>query len=83
MGEKNTEMEEKRLITFEGVKKFKSIKRAIRKGLVTGYGTLIPKRPFNNRKNTSKYGNSRETNEYKKQMYETFKKYRRLEASGL
>lgn len=38
--------------TYEAVSKFKSIRRAQRRGLVTPYGTIAPKRPFNNRKRT-------------------------------
>ena len=35
---------------YSGVRKFKSIRRAIRKGHVSIYGDVYPKRPFNNRK---------------------------------
>ena len=57
-----------RLITFEAVKRFKSINRAIKRGLVSPFGELYPKRPFNNRKNTCRRKNadSRETNTMKK-----------------
>ena len=60
-----------RLITFEAVKMFKSIKRAIKRGLVSPFGELYPKRPFNNRKNTCRRKNadSRETNTLKKTIY--------------
>ena len=34
---------------FDGVSKFKSIRRAMRRGQVTPWGTVAPKRPFNNR----------------------------------
>lgn len=34
---------------FDGVSKFKSIRRAMRRGHVTPWGTVAPKRPFNNR----------------------------------
>lgn len=37
------------LITYEGVHRFKSIRRAIRRGHVTTEGIIIPKRPFNNK----------------------------------
>ena len=37
------------LTTFEGVKKFKSIRRAIKRGNVTPLGVILPRRPFNNR----------------------------------
>lgn len=39
-----------RLITFEAVKRFKSKNRAIKRGLVSPFGELYPKRPFNNRR---------------------------------
>ena len=57
----------KDLIIFDAVSKYKSVAR----GDVTKYGTIAPKRPFNNRANTSgKAGvNSRTMNEYKKNIY--------------
>lgn len=60
-----------RLTTFEAVKRFKSINRAIKRGLVSPFGELYPKRPFNNRKNTCRRKNadSRETNTLKKTIY--------------
>lgn len=36
------------LINFNGVKKFKSIRRAIRRGHVSIFGEVYPKRPFKN-----------------------------------
>lgn len=67
------------LITYEGVHRFKSIRRAIRRGHVTTEGIIIPKRPFNNRTNTSKRKgvHSRSTNELKKQIYEQIRQYQR------
>lgn len=58
-------------LSFEGVKRFKSIRRAIRRGLMSQSGIIFPKRPFNNRGNTSKRKNaqSREMNERKKMIY--------------
>lgn len=47
------------LRTFEGVKKFKSIRRAIRRGHVSIFGEVYPHRPF---KNTS-------NNRYKRIIY--------------
>lgn len=35
---------------YSGVKEFKSIKRAIRRGHVSIFGDVYPKRPFNNKK---------------------------------
>lgn len=36
-------------VRFEGVTKFKSIKRAWRRGHISVHGILFPRRPFNNR----------------------------------
>jgi hypothetical protein len=60
------------LRSFLGVKTFKSIRRAIRRGRVSLYGEICPKRPFNNRGNTTKrkYKHSRLHNEIKKDIYE-------------
>lgn len=44
------------LLDYSQVKKFKSIRRAIRRGHVTPIGTLIPKRPFNNTSPRNKRG---------------------------
>lgn len=59
------------LLTFEGVRKFKSVRRAIRRGHVSLDGIIYPKRPFNNRANTSrrKGHHSRVVNEEKKVIY--------------
>lgn len=38
--------------TYMAVSKFKSIRRAMRRGHVTMWGIIVPKRPFNNRKRT-------------------------------
>lgn len=65
---------------YGAVGKFKSIRRAIRKGLVSPSGTICPKRPFNNRANTSrrKGHHSRVMNEVKKSIYGQLK-HRRAE----
>lgn len=65
---------------YRAVGKFKSIRRAIRKGLVSPSGTICPKRPFNNRANTSrrKGHHSRVMNEVKKSIYGQLK-HRRAE----
>lgn len=57
----------KDLIIFD----YKSVARAIRRGDVTKYGTITPKRPFNNRVNTFRRAgvNGRTMNEYKKNIY--------------
>ena len=63
------------LKTFEAVGRYKSVGRAH----ITKNGIIIPKRPFNNRKNTSKRkgAHSRSVNEYKKRIYEQIKYLRR------
>lgn len=65
---------------YRAVGKFKSIRRAIRKGLVSPSGTICPKGPFNNRANTSrrKGHHSRVMNEVKKSIYGQLK-HRRAE----
>lgn len=37
---------------FDAVRKFKSVKRAIRRGHVSPIGGVLPRRPYNNRKST-------------------------------
>ena len=71
------------LKTFEAVRKFKSVNRAMKRGHITNIGMIAPDRPFNNRKNSSKRKgiHSRVTNELKKQIYEMYRK--RLENVGL
>lgn len=66
------------LKTFEAVSKFKSVFRAIKRGHLTKSGMIIPRRPFNNRCNTSKRKriHSRNTNELKKQIYGQLKQYK-------
>lgn len=44
-------MGELRLFTYEGVKRYKSVRRAIARGHVSDTGIIYPRRPFNNRKN--------------------------------
>lgn len=65
---------------YRAVGRFKSIRRAIRRGLVSPSGTICPKRPFNNKANTSrrKEHHSRVMNEVKKSIYEQLK-HRRAE----
>ena len=52
---------------YSGVKKFKSIRRAIRKGYVSIYGDVYPKKPFKNIK--TKKGS---ITYMKKRLYEQF-----------
>lgn len=67
------------LITYDGVHRFKSIRRAMRRGHVTTEGIVMPRRPFNNRANTSKRKgvHSRRTNELKKKIYGQLRQYQR------
>lgn len=59
------------LRTFDCVRKFKSVQRAFRRGNITNYGVIVPKRPFHNKKNTCKRKgrHSRQYNEFKKRLY--------------
>lgn len=50
---KNTELLPLQLRYYHGVSKFKSIRRALRRGHLAMDGTIYPKRPFNNRKDKS------------------------------
>lgn len=54
---------------FESVRKFKSVKRAMRRGHVSPVGQPYPNRPFNNRKPTK----GRSINEAKKTIYARLK----------
>ena len=62
---------------FGVVNKFKSVNRAFKRGQITSYGVPIPKRPFNNKKNTCKRKgkHSRGFNERKKNIYNEMKQY--------
>ena len=71
------------LATYEAVRKYKSVRRAIRRGYVTSEGIIMPLRPFNNRKNSCKRGkHSRQMNEEKKRVYASIKDYRRRYADN-
>lgn len=59
------------LHTFEAVNKFKSVRRAIRRGHVSPDGVIYPKRPFNN----AKHGKN-SINDKKKRIYEQLKKHK-------
>ena len=63
------------LRTYEAVSRFKSVRRAIRRGYVSLDGFIYPKRPFNNKANTCKRKghHSRAINERKKMIYEQLK----------
>ena len=56
------------LRTYDAVKRFKSVRRAIRRGHVSLDGVIYPKRPFNNAKH--KKGS---LNDEKKRIYEQLK----------
>lgn len=73
MGE---ELNELHLHSYEAVGKFRSVRRAIRRNNVTPEGTIIPRRPFHNKANTSKRKgvHSRELNEEKKRIYASIKR---------
>lgn len=51
--------------------KYKSFRRALRRGHILMDGTIIPTRPFNNRKVTA----GRMENESKKIIYKAYKQY--------
>lgn len=63
------------LRTYEAVKRFKSVRRAIRRGHVSLDGVIYPKRPFNNSKH--KKGS---LNDDKKRIYEQLKHRQRKSA---
>ena len=50
---------------------FRSLRRAMRRGLISVNGWAVPKRPFNNRANTSsrKGIHSRSVNQEKREIY--------------
>lgn len=56
------------LLTYEVVRRFKSIRRAIRRGHVSPYGTIYPNRPFGN--------TNTKMNRIKRQIYEQLKQRR-------
>lgn len=66
------------LTTYDGVGKFKSVGRAIKRQHLTSNGMLIPKRPFSNGANSSeRVGvHSMKMNELKKRIYEQLRQYR-------
>lgn len=66
------------LRTHEAVKRFKSVRRAIKRGHISLDGVIYPKRPFNNAKH--KKGS---LNDEKKRIYEQLKqlKYRQRKSA--
>lgn len=63
------------LRTYEAVSRFKSVRRAIRRGYISLDGVIYPKRPFNNAKH--KKGS---LNDEKKRIYEQLKHRQRKSA---
>ena len=63
------------LITYEAVKRFKSVRRAIKRSHISLDGIIYPKRPFNNAKH--KKGS---LNDEKKRIYEQLKHRQRKTA---
>ena len=63
------------LRTYEAVSRFKSVRRAIRRGHISLDGVIYPKRPFNNAKH--KKGS---LNDKKKRIYEQLKHRQRKTA---
>lgn len=63
------------LRTYEAVKRFKSVRRAIKRGHISLDGIIYPKRPFNNAKH--KKGS---LNDEKKRIYEQLKHRQRKTA---
>lgn len=63
------------LRTYEAVKRFKSVRRAIKRGHISLDGVIYPKRPFNNAKH--KKGS---LNDEKKRIYEQLKHRQRKSA---
>ena len=59
------------LRSYEGINKYRSIRRAIRSGLVSIDGFIYPKRPFNNTR-----CHKHSINYRKKMIYERLKQYR-------
>lgn len=61
--------------TYNAVNKVRSIRRAMRRGRISIDGQIYPKRPFNNRANTSERPgvHSRVMNETRKDIYGQFK----------
>lgn len=59
---------------FEAIRKFKSVKRAIKRGNVSQIGEVLPKRPFSNRKPTK----GRSNNEAKKVIYARLKQLEQI-----
>lgn len=57
------------LRVFDSVRRFRSVRRAMRRGHISPLGEVYPRRPFNNRKLTP----GRKFNEDRKDIYEQIK----------
>lgn len=79
MGEElnKIEIDKLSLLRYEAVSKFKSVRRAIRRGHVSVYGFIYPHRPFNNR--TAKKG-TRPFNKLRKKIYGQLRDRNRIES---
>ena len=66
------------LYSFDCVNRFRSVRRAFRRGLISPTGEIYPKRPFKNGANKSKRKgkHSKATQELKKQIYVRIKNAR-------
>ena len=74
---KEERVNELTLLRFDAVSKFKSVRRAIRRGHVSVYGFIYPNRPFNNR--TAKKG-TRPFNKLRKKIYGQLRDRNRIES---
>ena len=72
-------VDELRLVTFNNVSKYKSVRRAMRRGHMVYWGEIIPHRPFNNRKRTE----GRRAQLVKEEIYGRIKNKNRTVKSGL
>ena len=69
----NMELDLDHFVNFEAVKKFRSFRRAFRRGHISPYGVIYPKRPFSNKKPTR----GKAINELKKKIYGELKSQRK------
>jgi hypothetical protein len=69
-----TESKEKVKVSYlwRAVSRFRSVNRALKRGHISQFGTIYPKRPFNNRKD-------RPVENYKRKIYEQYKKSGKVE----
>lgn len=63
------------LVNYSGVSKFKSIRRAIKRGHCSMFGDIYPRRPFNNRKRNKKG----DITNRKRKIYKHMKDYGQLQ----